>query len=460
MRGFTLIEILIVIGISAILVSLSGSVYISLSQRSDVDREAQELESVLSLARSKTLASHNEQSFGVHINSATNEYFLFEGASYNPIAPGNKRFDIASGVSISSLNLNGGGSDIVFDRLTGESSDFGSVILQDLSDTSRLRAICIDASGIAEVQSACAVTSFEYTNGTTDGNLASFPANSGFGDPAQSFTVGSGDIYVKGADLYLRRTTASPSDVFWDVRQISTVGTALGRSWIVRGTSLPSSFGWISFTFPRPVFLLANTQYFLRLRSLPDSTIAFSYATGTIYWGYAHSASAPPAYAGGDAWRYVGQNNVLSYAGERLGPSDQYDFSFRINYGIDPPSVTDSRHMEFDLGWSIRGHTTLKLVFHDPPNPDVVKDVAMSGFFNGTNTEFDWEGTVVVGGSNQTMRIHTYYLDSEDTMLSIDRDRRVNNKAVDVSIDGMAIASYAINGTPTVGANGGSMIYR
>jgi prepilin-type N-terminal cleavage/methylation domain-containing protein len=113
MRGFTLIELIIVIGISAVLVSLSASVYVSLGQRSDVDREAQELESVLSLARSKTLASENEQSFGVHIESTANEYFLFEGTAYSPIDPDNERFDIATGVSISSLNLNNGGSDIV-----------------------------------------------------------------------------------------------------------------------------------------------------------------------------------------------------------------------------------------------------------------------------------------------------------------------------------------------------------
>ena len=460
MRGFTLIELIIVIGISAVLVSLSGSVYISLGQRSDVDREAQELESVLSLARSKTLASENEQSFGVHIESLTREYFLFEGTTYDPLDPDNERFDIATGVSVSSLNINDGGSDIVFDRLTGESSDFGSVILEDQSNTSRVRAICVDASGIAEVQSACAVTSLEYTLGTTDGNLASFPANSGFGDPAQSFTVGPSDIYVNGVNLYLRRTTPSPSNVFLDIRQTATTGEALGRSWIITGASLPSSFGWVRFTFSRPVLLLANTQYFLRLRSLPDSTIAFSGAIGTIYWGYEHSASAPPAYAEGDAWRYVGQNNVPSYAGERLGPIDQYDFSFRINYGIDPPPVTDSRHMEFDLGWSITGHTTLRLVFHDPPNPDVTQNIAMASYFNGPSTEFDWEGSTNVNGDTETLRIHTYYLDGNDTILSIDRDRRVNNKAVDISVDGMAIVSYAANGTPTVGASGGSMIYR
>jgi hypothetical protein len=116
--------------------------------------------------------------------------------------------------------------------------------------------------------------------------------------------------------------------------------------------------------------------------------------------------------------------------------------------------------MEFDLGWSIIGHTTLSLVFHDPPNPDVTQNVAMASFFDGLNTEFDWEGTSSVGGSNQTMRVHTYYLDGNDTILSIDRDRRVNSKAVDISIDGMPIVSYAASGTPTVGANGGSMIYR
>jgi len=199
---------------------------------------------------------------------------------------------------------------------------------------------------------------------------------------------------------------------------------------------------------------------------LPDSTIAFSNATGTIYWGYEHSVSAPPAYAGGDAWRYVGRLDNPADAGQQLGPADQYDFSFRILYGIDPPPSTDSRHMEFDLedssdrGWTIQGATTLTLTFHDPPSADVIESVPMATYFNSGSTVFDWTGSVSVYGDTETLRVHSHYIDTNDTTLSIHRDRGINSKAVDVAIDGRAIVSYTANGTTTVGAWGGNMIYR
>lgn len=455
-EGFTLIEVLIVAAISAVLIAISASVFLTVDKRSDVDSEARKFESVLNLARNKTLASEGSQGFGVHIDVAQNEYALFPGLSFDPGNPENEIFSFPSQISVSSLDLNDGGNDIVFTRLKGETSQYGQITIGNAVNQN---TICIADSGNVYIKDNCAELFLEYTGGTADSDLASFPSNSGTGDAAQSFTTLSEDIFVKKVDLYIRKEN-NPSDIYLEIREVSSVGNVLGRSWQVAGDSLPSSLDWVSFIFPSPALLTGNTQYFLRLKSLPSSTTAFSGASGTVIWGYKHAASSPPVYSGGDAWRYVGRLGNPSDQGQQLGPLDQYDFSFRVIYGIDPPPITDSRHLELFLGWSIRNSTTLTLTFHDPGNPDVVENVPMENFFNADSSGFDWEGDIDVNGNIESLRVHTYYLDSNDTMLSIHRDQDKNSKAVDISIDSNEIISYGADGAPIVGADGGEMVYR
>lgn len=119
--------------------------------------------------------------------------------------------------------------------------------------------------------------------------------------------------------------------------------------------------------------------------------------------------------------------------------------------------ITDSRHVHFKLGWSIKNSSTLTLRFSNPPNPDVVQNISMPSYRNADKTNFDWSGTIEVGGNSQTLRIHTHALTDSDTTLSVHRDRRYNTKAVTISIDGQEIASYTADGISTVGFFGGVM---
>ncbi|MDZ4299806.1 MAG: type II secretion system protein [Candidatus Sungbacteria bacterium] len=121
--------------------------------------------------------------------------------------------------------------------------------------------------------------------------------------------------------------------------------------------------------------------------------------------------------------------------------------------------IIDTRHRSFNLGWSIRSAATLRLTFANPPDPDVVQDIPMAGYLSGSPpTKFDWSGTFAVGGENQTMRIHTTFLDGFNTILSIDRDCRTNTKQVIIAIDGNVIATYTADcAMVTVGPLGGIM---
>lgn len=115
----------------------------------------------------------------------------------------------------------------------------------------------------------------------------------------------------------------------------------------------------------------------------------------------------------------------------------------------------DTRHVHLTLGWSIRNSTTLTLTFQNPPNPNVVENIAMAPYFNADKTHFDWDGAVSVGGDIQKLRIHTHSLTASNTILSITRDRRFNDKAVIIAIDAQEIVRYVADGTVTVGPFGG-----
>lgn len=165
-----------------------------------------------------------------------------------------------------------------------------------------------------------------YEGATTDGDLANFPSNnSGNGDPAQGFTTLVSPISVSKAELFLKRTTASPSNIFAELRA-SPTGAVLGVSNIITSTTISNSaLTWVEFRFASPVSLAALTKYYIRLRSIPSSNDAFSGSAGTINWGYLQTPSSP--YAGGEARRYVGRLSNPGDTGQQL---DQYDYGFRV----------------------------------------------------------------------------------------------------------------------------------
>lgn len=143
-------EILIVVAILSLLAVVVISGFISLRKQTALDSAGENIMSVLNEARSKTLASKDDSEYGVHFE--TDRIVLFKGDVFSAADPDNKEFVVLSSVEISNIDLNGGGSDLVFERLTGKTDNNGTTTLRLKSDFSKTKDIVISSTGIVSSQ--------------------------------------------------------------------------------------------------------------------------------------------------------------------------------------------------------------------------------------------------------------------------------------------------------------------
>lgn len=140
-KGFTVIEILVVIGILLILLGITLGALSSQKNSATAERDAQNVLTYLEKARNQTLSSIDNSSYGVIFTSTSTR--LFKGTSYS--APNLlSTYEYTSGVT-STIALSGGATQLYFNRLSGEPSATGTITFQ--SET-----IIIRATGLAEIQ--------------------------------------------------------------------------------------------------------------------------------------------------------------------------------------------------------------------------------------------------------------------------------------------------------------------
>lgn len=143
--GFALIELIVVIGIIAILVGLVLPGFNFFRRQSAVENAAQEIMNTLRLAQSKTLSSEGPNNFGVYF--AADRFTLFTGQSFIADDPANEEHVLDASVRVSDINL-AGSSIIVFARLTGQTDNTGSISVELTSDPAQSKTVFIDSSGI------------------------------------------------------------------------------------------------------------------------------------------------------------------------------------------------------------------------------------------------------------------------------------------------------------------------
>ena len=150
-RGFTLIELLIVIGVVAILTAGVLVSYRSASGGIELKTNAFKIVDVLNLARQRTIASLGSSEYGVHFEAS--QFVLFKGAAYSAPDPDNIFYALPDTLEIADVSLVGGGSEVVFDRITGKTAQSGSLKARLVSDIGKFKTINILSSGRADISS-------------------------------------------------------------------------------------------------------------------------------------------------------------------------------------------------------------------------------------------------------------------------------------------------------------------
>lgn len=144
-RGFTFIEILIAISILVLISTIvltSVRVYV---QSQALSGAAVSVAGLLADARTRTLSGNGGEHYGVHFEA--DAVTLFLGTSYSAGAVGNEVTLLDERVTLSDISL-GGGSDVVFEKLTGGTDDAGTVTVELVSDASRQKVITIQGTGL------------------------------------------------------------------------------------------------------------------------------------------------------------------------------------------------------------------------------------------------------------------------------------------------------------------------
>jgi len=144
-KSFTLIEVLTIVGILVVLIALSVPALRFFQKESDLNNSVEEILNTLRLAQNKTITSEGASQYGVHFEAG--KYVLFKGAAYNPAATENEIHNFPESVEISEIELAGGGSEVVFDRVTGTTNQSGKVVLRLKTDISKTKTVYIENSG-------------------------------------------------------------------------------------------------------------------------------------------------------------------------------------------------------------------------------------------------------------------------------------------------------------------------
>lgn len=146
--GFSAIELIIVIGILSLLSVGFLSAYRAFNEKRSLEVGAENVASLLKQAHSLTLSSKNDDVYGVHLETA--RAVLFKGSVFVEPNPDNVEYIMPPLVLITQIMLMGSSSNVVFERLSGETSQYGTTTLSLTTNASSTKNIIINQTGLIE----------------------------------------------------------------------------------------------------------------------------------------------------------------------------------------------------------------------------------------------------------------------------------------------------------------------
>ena len=145
-QGITVIELLIVIAVLGIVFSIIIPQFSKTRELQVLKSAVSDVMSSLNKAQSRTLASVDSSSYGVHFQ--VDKVIIFKGIIFVADVSDNETINIISPATISTIALAGGGANLFFNRLSGAPSVTGSIVV---SSTNFIKTITISSTGTVSV---------------------------------------------------------------------------------------------------------------------------------------------------------------------------------------------------------------------------------------------------------------------------------------------------------------------
>ena len=147
-HGFSLLEIILAVGIAGIIMALGSSVFFNLSNKESVEKDANVSLSFIEKARMLTINSLYSSEYGVKFSP--NSVTVFPGEVYSPQNASNTVYNLSSKVSISSVELSGGATSFYFSKISGKPSATGTINFLG-TNSSISKQITINGTGLSEL---------------------------------------------------------------------------------------------------------------------------------------------------------------------------------------------------------------------------------------------------------------------------------------------------------------------
>ena len=144
--AYTLLEIIIVISILSIIIGTSIPFLVNSLNKSNLDSTSSIALSYLRSAQTKSITGFNSSNYGVYFDntSSPNKIVIFKGTTYDANDENNEVYEAPRQVTISSIVLNGSTNQVVFDKYSGSTQNYGSITFKDINN----EQIIIDINSI------------------------------------------------------------------------------------------------------------------------------------------------------------------------------------------------------------------------------------------------------------------------------------------------------------------------
>ncbi len=143
-----MLEILIVISILGLIMAVVIPSFLSFKRSSFLNIETQEILTTVNRARMSSMASRGDLQYGVRFEATRITLFSVPyvyGASTNEV------YVFNPAIILSTITINGGGSDILFQKLTGSTNQNATTTLRVVGSTTASSTIIVRPSGVATI---------------------------------------------------------------------------------------------------------------------------------------------------------------------------------------------------------------------------------------------------------------------------------------------------------------------